>query len=61
MLHHNYRCSTDDVQFVSETNIPEDEKKLATSLMLPPNYFAYKYSNKNCPGCVGCDEEDRKV
>lgn len=49
------------MEFVSETNIPEEEKKLAESLMLPKNYFAYKYSGKDCPGCVGCENEDKEV
>lgn len=49
-----------EVEFISETKTTEEEKKLAESLRLPSNFFAYKYQ-KDCPGCVGCDEEDRKV
>ncbi|XP_065211269.1 ranBP2-like and GRIP domain-containing protein 4 isoform X2 [Planococcus citri] len=49
-----------EVEFVSETKPSEEEKKLAESLRLPSNFFAYKYQ-KDCPGCVGCDEEDKKL
>lgn len=51
----------DEIVFVSETKLSKEEKELAESLMLPPNYFAYKYSDKDCPGCVGCDQENNEV
>lgn len=50
-----------EVEFISETQVTEEEKNLAESLQLPSNYYAYKYSNKTCPGCVGCEQEDVEV
>lgn len=51
---------TEDVQFITETQSNPEEKKKATDLMLPENFYLYKDKDP-CPGCRGCkDDHDTK-
>ncbi|XP_039296203.1 E3 SUMO-protein ligase RanBP2 isoform X2 [Nilaparvata lugens] len=51
--------SDDDVEVVFETTVTAEEREAALKLQLPPTFYAYKQAPP-CPGCIGCDPEDRK-
>lgn len=47
----------DEVVFVTESTVSEEEKALAKKFLLPENFYAYK-QKAPCKGCVGCNSDD---
>lgn len=41
-----------------QSGISNEDKRLAESLKLPANFYAYKNANKPCPECRGCQTPD---
>ncbi|XP_048481602.1 E3 SUMO-protein ligase RanBP2 [Plutella xylostella] len=50
---------SDEVVFVSEMQPTAEEKKKAKELMLPENFYNYKYKDacKGCRGCEACEDK----
>ena len=49
--------SSPDIQVVYEVKVTSEEKEAARKLLLPENFYAYKYKD-DCPGCRGCRDSD---
>lgn len=47
----------DEVVFVTESTVSEEEKALAKKFLLPENFYAYK-QKAPCKGCIGCNSDD---
>lgn len=52
--------SKDDVEFVSESNVTNEEILKARKLMLPDKFYAYK-TLPQCSGCRGCDKNNEQI
>ncbi|XP_077300108.1 ranBP2-like and GRIP domain-containing protein 3 [Arctopsyche grandis] len=49
--------SKDDVEFVAESHVTNEELLKARKLMLPDKFYAYK-TLPQCSGCRGCDKDE---
>ncbi|KAJ8686803.1 hypothetical protein QAD02_022597 [Eretmocerus hayati] len=49
--------SSPDVQIVYEVKVTPEEKAAAKKLLLPENFYSYKYK-PDCAGCIGCRDSD---